>query len=205
MGKVAQQLCAVRRVDNLRMKLHAIEAAPIIGDGGKRRPFTGRDNPEPERQPRHPVPVAHPNLFASAFRPHPVKKRAVISDIHIGAAEFPMRRRFNRPAELMAQQLLPIANPQDRDAQIEHLGGGKGRHGLVHRSRPSREDNPARMPCGDPAGASIERPDFAVHSRFAEAAGNQLGDLAAKVQDQDALGGIGGIRQGIGHDGVASA
>ena len=201
MGKVAQQLRAVRRVDDLRMKLHAVEVAPIIGDGGKRGRFTCRDNPEPGRQPSHPVPVAHPNLFASAFRPHPVKQRAVISDINIGAAEFPMSRRFNGAAELMAQQLLPIANPQDRNAQIEHLGGGEGRHRLMHRSRPPREDNPARMPCGDPARIGIERPDFAINPRVAQAAGDQLGDLAAEVQDQDAFGGIGGIRQGIGHDG----
>ena len=45
-----QQLRAVRRVDYLRMKLHAIEAAPIIGDGGKRCPLACRNNPEPGRQ-----------------------------------------------------------------------------------------------------------------------------------------------------------
>ena len=55
------------------------------------------------------------------------------------------------------------------------------------------------------SGVGIERPDLAVDAGFAQAARDQLGDLAAEVQDQDAFGGEcgggGGIRQGIGHVG----
>jgi hypothetical protein len=52
------------------------------------------------------------------------------------------------------------------------------------------------------------RPDFAEHAAFAQAAGDQLGDLAAEIEDQDALGGqtIGGrgeISQRIGHGDTA--
>ncbi len=54
-------------------------------------------------------------------------------------------------------------------------------------------------------GIGVERPDFAIDAGLAQTAGNELGDLAAEVQDQNALGGErcggGGIRQGIGHDG----
>ena len=142
--------------------------------------------------------MAHPNLLAPAYRPCPVKQRAVVSRYPHRRGRTPDGRRFDRTAELVAQQLLPIADPQHRDAQVEHLRR-EGRHSLMHRRRPPREDNPARLPGGDPVGIRIERPDFAVNPRLAQPPGDQLGDLAAKVQDQNTFGGVRGIRQGIGH------
>ena len=49
---------------------------------------------------------------------------------------------------------------------------------------------PRGLPGGDPVGVGVERPDFAVDAGLAQAAGDQLGDLAAEVQDQDAFGGV---------------
>ena len=56
---------------------------------------------------------------------------------------------------------------------------------------------------GDARGIGVERPDLAIDAGFAQAAGDQLGHLAAEIEDQHAFGGKcsggGGIRQGIGH------
>ena len=41
MGEVAQQLRAVRRVDDLGVELHAVEAARVVGDDGERRALAG--------------------------------------------------------------------------------------------------------------------------------------------------------------------
>ena len=110
-----------------------------------------------------------------------------------------MIRRFDRAAQLVAQQLLAVADSQDRDAKVEDRGGRQGRDGFVHRGRAAGEEDAARVPCTETAGIGVERPDFAIDAGFTQTPGDELGHLAAEIEDQDAFWGVGGIRQVIGH------
>ena len=86
-GEIAQQLRAVRGVDDLGMELHAVETTVVVGDGGERCALADADDAEAGRQPRDPVAVAHPDLLARALLPHAAKQGARFDDVEIGAAE----------------------------------------------------------------------------------------------------------------------
>ncbi len=138
MGEVSQQRCAVRRVHHLGMELHAVIVPRIVGDRRERRALRHANHAEPWRQRRHPVPVAHPHLLARTFLPDVAEQRAIAGDIDEGAAEFAMVGRLHLAAELLTQQLLAVADAQDRHAEFEHRRGGKRRGRLMRRSRARR-------------------------------------------------------------------
>ena len=50
---------------------------------------------------------------------------------------------------------------------------------------PPGQDEGAGMPGHDPVGIGVERPDFTIDAAFTQAAGDELGDLAAEIQDQN--------------------
>ena len=56
-----------------------------------------------------------------------MKQGAVVLDVDIGPAEFPMVGGFDGAPKLMAQQLLTVTNPQHGHAQLEHHGRGNRR------------------------------------------------------------------------------
>ncbi len=126
MGEVAQQLGAVRSVDDLHVELHPVEPPCVVGDGGEWRPLTGRHHPEARRQPSHPVAVAHPDLLPPARRPGAMEQRAVVGDIDIRSAELAVIGRFDSPAELVAQQLFAVADAQYRHASPNTTSGARG-------------------------------------------------------------------------------
>ena len=97
--------------------------------------------------------------------------------------------RLDRPAELLGHGLLAVA-----DAQHGHLGGedggvGRRRLALDHRGRAAREhDGPGAELLDLGLVDRLEGVDFAVHPGFAQAPGNQLGDLGTEIDDQQAVG-----------------
>ena len=76
MHEVGNELGAVGRVHDFRVKLHGVEVALLIGDGRERRVLAGRDDFEAFGQARDAIAVAHPNLMAFAGRPRAVEQRA---------------------------------------------------------------------------------------------------------------------------------
>ena len=85
--KLREQLGAVRRVHDLGVELHGVEAARLVGDDGERRVLAGGDDGEALRQLRDAVAVAHPDLMALADLPDALEERARLLDLDIGAAE----------------------------------------------------------------------------------------------------------------------
>ena len=205
MGEVAQQRRAVRRVHHLGMEQQPVEPPRIVGDGGERRALADRHGTEARRQAGDAVAVAHPHLLAPALVPDALEQHAVVRQIDERAAELAMVRALHLAAQLVAHGLHAVADAEDRHAGLEHRLRRARRGALGQAGRPARQDDAARPPGGDPVRVGVERPDLAIDAGLAQAAGDELGDLAAEVQDQHALGGErgggGGIRQGIGHAG----
>ncbi len=172
---------------DFRMKLHAVEFSRLIGDGGKGRPIRCGNDREAFRNGNHVVAMAHPDLIAPPRLPNAIKQSAMINNVNIGAAEFTMIGRLHLAAKLIDHGLLPVADAKDRYAHIENLIGRARRRLADDGGRPSGKDNSRRVKLLEPSGGIIERDDFAVNPGLPDASRDQLGDLTAKVNDQNTV------------------
>ncbi len=149
----------------------------------------GGDDAEAGRQPGHAVAVAHPDLLPVARLPHAVEQGRGGFDQKLGAAELAVVAGLDRPAQLLGHGLLAVA-----DAQHGHLGGedggvGRGRLALDHRGRAAREHDGLGAELLDLGLVDrLEGVDLAVDAGFAQAPGDELGDLGAEIDDQQAVG-----------------
>ena len=91
-------------------------------------------------------------------------------------------------AELGHHHLLAVADAEDRHAEREDLGRRARAALLGDAGRAAGEDHRLRAEGAQEAGVDcLERVDLAVDPGLAEPPGDQLGDLAAEVDDQEAL------------------
>ena len=97
---------------------------------------------------------------------------------------------FNTPAELAHDQLLAVANAQDRNPEIKDCDVDVGRTLIVHARRPAAKHNARRTPCLNVSARHSGRKDLAVDALFANAPRNQLRELRTKIQDQDAIASV---------------
>ena len=68
------------------------------------------------------------------------------------------------------------------------MSGARGVVAIGHRGRAARQDDAARREVADRASADRVGVDFAVDAVLAHPPRDQLGDLAAEIEDQDAVG-----------------
>ena len=183
--EIAEQMRALRRVHDLGVEQHAVKPTGIVGDRGVRRSLAGCNRPETQRQRVDPVAMTHPYLLAPALRPQPFEKPAFPDDVDKGAAEFLMLAQRNAAAELGAHRLHAVADPQHRHAEPEHDLQGARRGGLGQRGGTARQNDPAWGKIADPIFGNRKGLDLAVDPALTHAARDQLGDLAAEIEDQD--------------------
>ena len=119
MGEVFQHFGAVRRMHHFRMKLHAVNFLRFIGDRRIGRVFRRADDGEAVRQLIDAVAMAHPHLNGVAV--NAVKQRRGSFDIQHGAAKLAFVRLLNRTAQLRAQRLLAVTNPQNRQTRTQDI------------------------------------------------------------------------------------
>src|SRR5579862_4025660 len=169
------------------MEHRAVEAALVVGDHGERRAFAHRDDAKAGRQHLDPVAMAHPHLLAAALGPKAVEERALAGDLDEGAAEFAMIGARDPPAELRAHRLLAIADAEHRHAEREDLVGRARRSMLHHRSRAAREDHGLGREGCELRIAHAERMDLSIDAALAHAPRDELGYLAAEIEDEDAV------------------
>src|SRR5262249_58814576 len=87
------------------------------------------------------------------------------------------------------------------------------RFALGHRGRTARQDDGLRREFRDSVRVGVERPDLAVDALLAHAPRDELSDLRAEIEDEDAVGHRGGalipesavIRKGGVRNKVANA
>ena len=107
----------------------------------------------------------------------------------LGAAELAVVARLDRAAELLGHGLLAVADAQDGHLGGEDGGVGRGRGALDHRGRAAREHDGLGVELLQRGLVDrLEGVDFAVDPGFAQAAGDQLGDLGTKIDDQQTVG-----------------
>ena len=94
---------------------------------------------------------------------------------------------MHRGTRQMGDELHPVADPQHGDAEAQDLRVGGGRSGIEHRARPAGEDDALGGERLDPGEVPAGRMDFTVHVRLAHAPRDELSELGAVIEDQDAV------------------
>ena len=99
--------------------------------------------------------------------------------------------RAHFAAELVRHHLLAVADAEDRQAAVEQHLRRAGAAFVGHAGGRARQDDalglqPVRTP-----PRRRERGDLRIDPRLAHAAGDELGHLAAEIDDQDGIGEVG--------------
>jgi len=123
-------------------------------------------------------------LRALALVEHPVEQRRLVDDLKLGAAEFTAMPRLHLAAQRRHHGLLAIANAEHGHAGAEHRLWGLRRAALMHASGTARQDDGLGQNGAEARFGLIERHDLGIDPRLAHAARNELGHLAAEIDDQ---------------------
>ncbi len=188
-GEILQKRRAVRRVHDLGMELHAVEAPLVVGDGGEGCALADAHHLESRGQLVDPVAMAHPHLLARALFPQAVEEIAIRGDFEKGAAEFAVIGGRDASPQLRAHGLLAIADAEHRHAQLEHRLRRARRLRHMHRGRPARQNHRPGAEGLEPGFVHGEGVNLAIDAAFAHPPRDELGHLAAEIEDQDLVGG----------------
>ena len=118
-----------------------------------------------------------------------LQKRGVAVGAHFGVAEFALVPAFHLAAQLLGHGLHAVANAQHGHAQREHRLRRAVGAVFIGAGVAAGEDDALELPVSrvlaHPFVADVAGVDFAIHVRLAHAAGNELGDLGAEIEDED--------------------
>ncbi len=101
------------------------------------------------------------------------------------AAEFADVRALGVAAELHAHRHLAVADAEHRHARGEHIIRGARRAFVKHAGRAAGQDDALGAEGRDPRRIGVEGQDFAIDAALADAAGDQLRNLAAEIENKD--------------------
>src|SRR4051812_3106438 len=133
--------------------------------------------------------MAHPALLLG--RRALEEGAAVVAEGELAAAELPGRRLLDAAAQLVDHQLHPVTDAQHRDPEVEELLAERRGAVGIDRGRAAGEHKALRPAFLDPLEWSVVREQLAEDSALTDATGDQLRVLAAEVEDEDLLGGLG--------------
>src|SRR5216683_5745386 len=128
--------------------------------------------------------MRHP---AGLLTRHPGEQHARLGDLQVGAAELPHLRLLDASAELVDEQLHPVADAENRHAEVEQAVVERGSARRVDRRGTAREDYPARPARGDLLQGNVMRQKLAEDATVANPPGDQLRVLTAVVEYHDLL------------------
>ena len=94
---------------------------------------------------------------------------------------------FDLAAQLRRHGLHAVADPQHRYPQFEHHGWRDGCFGGSHGFRATGKNYRLGSKLADFGLVQVPAIEFTINPCFAHAAGDQLGILGAKIEDQDAI------------------
>ena len=172
----------VRRVGDLRVELHGVQAALGILHRRDRDDVGVRPDAEPLRLADDRVAVAHPHLLR---RLHVGEQHARTVDRQRRAPVLALAGRRHLPAERLGHQLVPVADPEHRDAEVEHPRIQMRRALLVHGRRPARQDDAGGAHLAELGDRDVVRDDLGVDVTLADPPRDQLRVLRPEVDDQD--------------------
>src|SRR4051794_28431273 len=178
----AQDLHAVRRVDDFRMELDAPDLAVRIFERGHRRVGGGGRRHEALRHLDDGVEVAHPDVLLMGQRGQQLT--LVVGHRQPCPAILAAHTSADLTAELLSDQLGAVADPEDRDAELVDRRVERWRTLHVHALRTAGQDDRRRLAQRQVGSGDAMRDDLAVHVELADSTGDELGVLGAEVDDE---------------------
>ena len=186
-GALVEEPChhrhPVRRVHHFGMELHAVDPAVVVlqhRHGGTRR---GGCDRETLGHFGDAIEVAHPHVVLRWCIVWQQRRRA--GSGHPRTPVLALHATTDDSAELLADQLRSVADPEHRhsqvvDRRIERRGAVD-----VHALGAAGQDDRGRFALGDLGGGDAMRDDFGVHLQLTHPPGDQLGVLGAEVDDEN--------------------
>ena len=155
----------------------------VLNDGERRVGGRARDR-KARRHFGDAVAMAHPDRMLFADAPGGVEQLARRFHLDIGAAEFAVMAALDLAAELGGHRHLAVADAEHGNAGIEDRLRRARRTCFMHRFRATGEDHGFRLHLAEGGFGLLERDDFGINALLADAAGDQLRDLAAEIDNQ---------------------
>ena len=181
-----QHLLPVGRVHDLGVELDAVEAALDVLDRGDRRLGRRRQRGEALGRRVHRVAMRHPARLGVR---RPGQQAAVLGHGELRAAELADLGALDLAAQREDERLHAVTDAEHRDAELEQLRIEPRGARRVHRRRPAAQDQALRRALAHLVDADVVRQQLGEHPELAHAARDQLGVLAAVVEDDDLVGG----------------
>src|SRR5690606_36917527 len=125
-----------------------------------------------------------PHGVAPADLPHSFIEAAGLPDLDIGAPELAGMPALDLAAQLQRQRLLAVADGEDRHVGVQHRLRCTGTPLLGHGRRAARKDDPFWTQGTEGLVGLVERVDFTIDARLAQAAGDQLRYLRSEIDDE---------------------
>ena len=183
--EVAQDVPAARRVHDLRVELDAVQPPAGIGQASERGGVGLGGGLKALGQPCDGIAVAHPHgLVALDAAEQPVVPR----DPDVCRAVFPAVGREDVAAELVGHELCAVADPEDRDAPAPDRGVRLRRAVVIDGVRAAGQDDAARPALLELGIGRVVREQLRVDVELTDAPRDELGELAAEVEDDDRAG-----------------
>lgn len=182
--EVLQYLVAELAVGHLGMGLDGIEPLRRVLHGRHGALFRAGGDLEARGQPVHTVRMAHPD---GALLRHILEEQGVaLGDGHIDLAVLGGLGGDDAAACHPGSQLAAVADAEDGNAQLQHLGIIMGRGHIIDAVGAAGKDDALVAPGLDLLrGNGVVLLDLRIHVQVTNPAGNQLIVLAAKIQDED--------------------
>ena len=190
--KAAQQRWPLHGVRHFGVELQRVEGTRLVGHAGNRAAVGAGHQLEAGRQLGDLVAVAHPDVeqavaLGRAVVLDAIEQPGVAPGTDPGEAELALLSRFDLATQLLRHGLHAVADAQHRHAGREHRCRGLVGGLLVRRHVAAGEDDALGAEAADEVVRHVAGVDLAVDLRFTHAARDQLRDLAAEVEDEDAV------------------
>ena len=154
-------------------------------DGGVGGVLRDGDRLEAGGQFRQPVAMRVPDLQRLG---QPGEQRAeAVFDAQRAFAVFTLLSRLDFAAQILRQQLHPVADAEHGEAEFEERAIGQRRRLGIHARRAARQDDALGFERRDLRGGNVVAQDDRIDVALADAPRNDLRVLRAKIQDDDLL------------------
>ena len=179
--EVAQQLHSLPRVHHLWMELHGPDAPRLVRDSGQRvGGLRGLDEARGQRFCL--VAVAHPHLERGGKS---VEELRLGDHLHLRVAVLARGCRLNPPAQVVHDEVQPVADAEHGNAHRKQCGISGRRVRVVDRAGATGEDQPQRLERANLLDGRGAGKHHGEDVELADATRDQLGVLRAEVQNDD--------------------
>ena len=185
--EVADHLRAVFGVMHFGVELQGVDAAFVAAHGGHVEGGGAAGHDEAGRRRLHLVAVGHPHAGAFAFGEggNAVPQGAVGHLFKVGGAVFAGFGLGEHAAELVGEKLHAVADAEHRHAEFKQALVEAGSVLFAHAGGAAGKNDGVGMHGGHGLGGGDAGMNFGIDSGLAHAAGDELGDLGAEVENDD--------------------